>query len=377
METSDTVVVGAGVIGCATAFWLARAGLEVTVIERDQLAQHASSAPISVLAPLDAAGSDARIRAGWSSLEALREVESELEDLSTLELGIGDAGLLRLAREADCDAMRSQADRVSHYGCEWFDRADLESWDARLDPCWRGGIWSPRESQIDGARLAQIFARGAEHYGARFELCKPVVGLAMSEGCVAGVLTGPEELWATGEVIVCAGNWAPDVAHWAGAAVEIETISGAAVKLDPAALALRGAVSADGLQLVSEQGELWIGEGLAGTIESSVGGPGSPLARGGADGAEMLVESAAGIFPAIAGRKSGATWVGSYARTPDRMPLVGRVPNVEGAILATGHAQHGVLLSALTATAVVEQIVEGQISEDAAPFSPDRFGSIS
>ncbi|MGE4608415.1 MAG: FAD-dependent oxidoreductase, partial [Myxococcota bacterium] len=105
MENSDTVVVGAGIVGCATAFWLARAGLSVTVIERDQLAQHASSARFSVLAPLDAADSEPRVRAGWSSLEALREIESELEDVSTLEPRIGDTGLLRLAEECDCDAM--------------------------------------------------------------------------------------------------------------------------------------------------------------------------------------------------------------------------------------------------------------------------------
>ena len=109
METSDTIVVGAGVVGCAAAFWLARAGLSVTVIERDDLAQHASSASVSVLAPLDAVDAEPRVRAGWASLEALRVIESELEDVSALEPRISDAGLLRLAEERDCDAMKVSA----------------------------------------------------------------------------------------------------------------------------------------------------------------------------------------------------------------------------------------------------------------------------
>ncbi len=375
METSDTVVVGAGIIGCATAFWLARAGLSVTVIERDRLAQHASSGPVSLLAPLDARD-DVRARAGWSSLEALREIESELAEVSTLDPRIDDTGLLRLASERDCDAMRRRVVDASHQGCQWYDRADLEAWDSRLDRRWHGGIWSPGESQVDGARLARAFARGAEHYGARFEFGKPAVGLAMSDGCVAGVLTGSDELFATGEVVICTGNWTAEVAHWVGATVEYETVAGGAMKLEPSGLSLPGSVSAGGLQLISDLGELWIGDGLAGTLEMASDAEPAPNSTRDwthVDGPADLIDAASHVIPRIADFTRGRTWVGSYARTADRMPLVGRVPNVEGLVLATGHGPHGVLLSALTAASIVELIVEGQVSDEAEPFAPDRF----
>ncbi len=376
METSDTVVVGAGIVGCAIAFWLARAGLSVTVIERDKLAQHASSAPTSVLAPLDSPDSEARVRAGWSSLEALREIESELEDVSTLEPRIGDTGLLRLAEQRDCDAMMAHATGASQHGCQWYDRAELEAWDSRLDPRWHGGMWSPRESQVDGARLARIFARGAKHYGARFEFGTPAVGLAMSEGCVAGVLTEPNQLFAAGDVIICAGNWCGDVAHWVGATVPFEPVIGEMLKLEAPRPNLPSSVSAGGVQLVPEPGELWVGNDLAGTLENPFK-PESELDRGGAgddfDTSRPLAEQAARVLRGIAELPSRETWVGSFALTPDGMPLVGRVPNVEGLILATGHGRHGVLLSALTAVAIVELIVEGQVSDEALPFSPGRF----
>lgn len=376
MENSDTVVVGAGIVGCATAFWLARAGLSVTVIERDQLAQHASSARFSVLAPLDAADSEPRVRAGWSSLEALREIESELEDVSTLEPRIGDTGLLRLAEECDCDAMMAHAASAPHHGCQWYDRAELEAWDSRLDPRWHGGLWSPRESQVDGARLTRIFARGAEHYGARFEFGTTAVGLAMSEGCVAGVLTDHDLLFAAGDVIICAGNWSGEVANWVGSTVTFEPVMGEALKLDAPRPNLPSSVSAGGVQLVPDRGELWIGNGFSGTLEMSSAlelesdPPGAPDDL---DGSTPLAERAARVLRCVADLPSRETWVGSFSLTPDRMPLVGRVPNVEGAILATGYGRHGVLLSALTAVAIVELIVEGQTSDEAQPFSPDRF----
>lgn len=375
METSDTVVVGAGIVGCATAFWLARAGLSVTVIERDRLGQHASSAAVSVLAPLDAIDSEPRVQAGWASLETLREIESELEDVSTLEPRIADTGLLRLAGQHDCDEMRAHAATASNHGCRWYDRADLEAWDARLDPCWHGGMWSPRESHVNGARLTRIFARGAEHYGARFEFETTAIGLATSEGCVAGVLTEPG-LFAAGDVIICAGNWSGEVANWVGSTVMIEPVIGETLRLGTPRPNLPSSVSAGGVQLVPDQGDLWVGKGMAGTLEMSHE-PESELDQPAKwdklDSARPLAERAAGVMRGLADLPIGETWVGSFALTPDQMPLVGRVPNVEGLILATGHGRHGVLLSALTAGAIVELIVEGQISEEAQPFSPDRF----
>lgn len=376
METSDTVVVGAGIVGCATAFWLARAGLSVTVIERDQLGQHASSGPVSVLAPLDAVDSEPRVQAGWSSLETLREIESELEDVSRLEPRIADTGLLRLAGEHDCDEMSSHATAASNHGCRWYDRAELEAWDSRLDPRWHGGMWSPHESHVDGARLTRIFARGAEHYGARFEFGTPAIGLATSDGCVAGVLTEPG-LFAAGDVIICAGNWSQEVANWVGSTIPFEPVIGETLRLGTPLPNLPTSVSAGGVQLVPDQGDLWLGKGLAGTLELSHK-PEAERDQPGEwdelDDTSPLVERAAGVMRGLAELPSRETWVGSFGSTPDGMPLVGRVPNVEGLIVATGHGPHGVLLSALTAGAIVELIVEGEVSGEAQPFSPDRFG---
>lgn len=376
VESSDTVVVGAGVIGCAIAFWLARAGLSVTVIERDQLAQHASAVPASVLAPLDSADSEERVRAGWSSLEALREIESELEDVTKLELRLADTGLLRLAQERDCEVMMARAAAVSHHGCQWYDRADLAAWDSRLDPRWHGGLWSPGESHVDGARLTRIFARGAEHYGARFEFGTPAVGLAMADGCVAGVLTESDRLFAAGDVIICAGNWSGEIAHWVGSTVTFEPVIGEVLELEAPRPNLPSCVSGGGVQMVPDLGELWVGGGLAGTLEVSPRVESALDAAGASDdfdASRPLAERAARVLRGASDLRSRGTWVGSVALTPDRMPLVGRVPDVEGAILATAHGRHGVLLSALTAAAIVELIVEGRISEDAQPFSPDRF----
>jgi glycine oxidase len=376
VETSDTIVVGAGIVGCATAFWLARAGLSVTVIERDQLAQHASAVPASMLAPLDPADSDARVRAGWSSLEALREIESELEDVSKLEPRLGSTGLLRLAEQSDCDAMMTSAVSASDFGCQWYDRADLEAWDSRLDPRWHGGLWSPGESHVDGARLTRIFARGAEHYGARFEFGTRAVGVAMADGCVAGVLTEPDRLYAAGDVIICAGNWSGEIAHWVGATVTLEPVVGELFELEALRPNLPSCVSGGGVQMIPELGALWVGGGLAGKLEVSSQAETDSVVAGTSidfDASEPAAERAGRVLCGVGDLSTRGTWVRSFGLTPDRMPLVGRVPNVEGVILATGHGQHGVLLSALTAAAIVELIVEGQISGEAQAFSPERF----
>lgn len=358
MEHSDAVVVGAGVVGCATAFWLARAGLGVTVIERDAPARHASAGAASLLAPAgDALSSGPLAAAGWASLELLQEIEDELEEVSAFEPRIRASGLLRLAGEAEREALRGRLGDLAPYDFSWLDRRDLEDWDARIDAAMVGGLWSPREGYTDGALLTRAFAQGAEHFGARFALAESAVGLAVAQGCVAGVLLDGGELAPAGEVVLCLGAWSRLASAWLDWEVPVDPWRGQWLALSapspnlPAPVCARGAVAVPS----PDAGLLWAGvEQVGETLPD-------PL------------EAVAAAIPALRACERRQTWSSAFPRATDDLPVVGRVPGVEGAIVATGHGANGVLLSALTGSGLVELLVEGQLPSELEPFTPERF----
>lgn len=360
METSDAVVVGGGAVGCATAFWLARAGLTVTVLERDSVAQHASSCRMSGLAPLDAGARGVLVEAGFESLDVLREVQDELEEVSGIELHTDDRGWLRLGDAIERDARYADSEILSRFGCRWMERSELDALDSRFDERWVGGLWSPQESRVDASRLTRAFAAGAAHYGARFEWNTPATGLAMAAGCVGGVLADSDRLFAAGDVVICAGAWTAEVAVWLGAALPVVAESGEMYALPAPSRPLPCAISGPGVSLLPGEDQLWVRSDAS----HATGSAPSALSDWRRD-ADALV---AGIAA-----EPDETWVGSAAELPDGMPLVGRVAGVEGAAVATGHGRHGVLLAALTAAGIVELLVEGKVSEDIEAFSPDRL----
>ncbi len=84
-----------------------------------------------------------------------------------------------------------------------------------------------------------------------------------------------------------------------------------------------------------------------------------------------LLRAATDLVPEIAEYALVEVSVGLRPGTPDNGPIVGRLP--DGAVVATGHFRHGILLAPLTADAVVELLVEGRVPELFATYGPERF----
>ncbi len=92
-----------------------------------------------------------------------------------------------------------------------------------------------------------------------------------------------------------------------------------------------------------------------------------------AAGVAQLLTAAVRVVPALADCRFREAWAGLRPATPDRLPLIGRVPGVEGLVLATGHFRNGILLAPVTAQLVCDLVLGKGLPDDAAAFSPARF----
>jgi glycine/D-amino acid oxidase-like deaminating enzyme len=352
MEPRHVIVCGAGVIGAAAAYYLARRGVAVTVVERSGVACAASGKSGGFLA-LD-----------WcdgSPLAPLARASFALHAEIARDLG-GDHGYRRMETFAMVarEDRAAGAHRVSAPG--WLDGAGAVT--AALGS-------AETTAQIHPERFTRALLADAEARGARLRLGR-VEGVAGR-----GVVVDGQAL--EGDAVVLAmGPWTSRIAGAPGLP-RVRGLKGYSVTLAapgvPAhALFLDYRTSA-GRHLEPEivprpDGEVYIC-GMADPAPL----PDSPEAVEVSEAACAVLATAAGrVSSALAGAPVTRRQACYRPVTDDGLPLIGPVPGTTGVFVATGHGPWGMLNAPATGKALAELIVAGRASAaDLRPFDPARF----
>jgi glycine oxidase len=359
----DVVVVGGGVIGAACAFFAAREGLAVTLLERDEIGAHASGVAAGMLALLlDDRHPEPFQRWGRRSLESLPELIVELRERSGIDPEYEPSGLLRVAlSDQEAAGLREKAGGE----LSWLDAAEAREQEPQLAPEARGALWSAVEGHVRSGLLTRAYARAAAALGARIETGCSVVGLLRQGARVTGVRTVADGLGA-GAVVLCMGSWSAGAAAWLGGpALPVEPVRGQILSLDAPRPTLRQTVSNAHLYLVPRRD----GSVVAGATVERVGFD----CRVTAAGVREMLELAPRLVPALADCAFRGAWAGLRPDTPDHLPLIGPVPGAPGLYVAAGHFRNGILLSPVTGRLVADWLLGKAPPDEAAAFRPDRF----
>lgn len=225
MQSADTVIVGAGIAGLATAYHLARRGARrVLVLEREDapgLHSSAKSAAILRTAVPEAAVAELTRR----SARALREPPADLP-------GAGDgpfvdaSGLILLAGAAGAPALeRMIAGSGAAGDARSLAAADLRALapEIRVDHGAGGRAWLfPAEGRIAFERLLPALAAGARAAGAEVRTGAGVAAVELAGGRVVGVRLADGVRVGAERVVLAAGAWAGALGAAAGSAVRLE-----------------------------------------------------------------------------------------------------------------------------------------------------------
>jgi glycine oxidase len=366
MSRADVIVVGGGVVGCACAYFLAREGLSVSLLERDGLAAHASGAAAGMLAPIcESSGAGPFFEFALQSLEMFPALMAELCDRSRVDPQYVSSGVLRVAgTREEARHLERQATRLRAYGLEWLPAAAAREREPQVMPDLHGALWSPKEGHVYSPLLTAAYARAAAQVGARIQCGVPVLGLRREGDRVAGVVTAGGELGA-GHVVLCAGVWTRFCAEWLGVRLPLEPVRGQILALDAPQPALRSIVWDEHVYLVPKLN----GSVVAGATEERAGFDCRTTARG----VESLLAAAARLVPALGDASFRHSWAGLRPETPDQLPAIGPIPGVEGVTIAAGHFRNGVLLSPGTGRLVADWILTRERPLFARAFLPGRL----
>jgi D-hydroxyproline dehydrogenase subunit beta len=377
----DAVVIGAGIVGAACCYYLARAGLRVAVIERGAVAAGTTGAGegnilVSDKEPgpeLELAQLSVRL---WRQLGAELGPDAELEPKGGLVVAAGPEERRQLDKFAAAQAAAGVEIRT-------VERAGLRDLEPHLADGLAGGVLYPEDMQVQPMMAAALMLRAARDLGAELRLHEEVTAIETAAGRVAGVRTSAGGLSA-GLVVNAAGTWAGELAARAGLALPVLPRRGFIVVTEPLPRMIRHKVyTADYVANVASGSA---GLEISTVVEATASGTvliGASRERVGFDRTSSmnivgtLAAQAVRLFPALAGVRAIRFYRGFRPYCPDHLPVIGADSRLPGLLHACGHEGAGVGLAPATGY-LIAQIATGQTAPvSLAPFDPGRFEELS
>ncbi|MEK7872679.1 MAG: glycine oxidase ThiO [Chloroflexota bacterium] len=373
----DVVIIGGGVAGCSTAYYLAREGVTSLVIERDGIGSQASGVAAGMLAPLaEASAPGPAFDLAYRSLRLHPEQAQRLREETGVDVQYAERPVLRLAFTEDEERdlldklawqQRLEPARMSkaRLDVSWVRGDDLSRVEPLLGPGVRGAILSTHEAQVDAYRLSVALAEAASRRGVTIRN-GGVVGVRRDGDRMTGVVLATGEVVEGSTYLFAMGPWASHCGEWLGLPVPVEPLRGQLVKLAAGPeITPRHVLFHKGNYVMAKVD----GSVLAGTTEERVGFD----IRVTEEGRASIAATVRRLAPALEGAQVVEYRAGLRPISADGLPLLGAVPGWRNVCMAAGYGRKGILLSAATGQAMAGLIAHGRAPVSLDAFAPGRF----
>lgn len=372
MGAPDVVVIGGGVIGLASAWQAGQAGLSAVVVDPEP-GRGAAWAAAGMLAPVaEATFREAPLlRANLASQRRWPAFAAALEEASGQEIGYRECGTIVVARDRD-DA--AELDRLLAFRQELglpvtrLLGRELRRREPGLAVGVRVGLDCPGDHQVDNRAVVRALEVAAQRAGARL-VRQRATAVRVDQGRATGVRLEDGSEIAAGAVVLAAGAassgldglgaWAPPVRPVKGQLLHLRVPEG------HPPLAERVVRGLDAYIVPRADGRVVVGA----TVEER-----GFDRRVTAEGVYELLRDAYELLPGVLECELVEATTGLRPGTPDNAPIIGRAGE-GGLVVATGHYRNGMLLTPLTAEAVVGLLGAGAVPEEIEALSPTRFAS--
>lgn len=362
----DVLIVGAGIVGAACAWELAKAGLRVTVVDESFAGAGATGASMGHIVVMD--DSEAQFALTrysqrlWDELESQLPRNVEFERCGTIWVAADGEELAEVRRKSEYYRDRGVA-------AEILDEQALRQAEPQLRSGLAGGLLVGGDAVVYPPAAAAFFLEQAAGRGANLRFGKGVTSLRKGEtkladgstlragklinaaGRHAGKLTGGITVKPRKGHLVITDRYPGMVRHQL---VELGYLKSAhSLTSDSVAFNLQP----------RRTGQILIGSSRQYDVEHDRVEPGILL---------KMMKRAFEYMPALENYSSIRVWTGFRPATPDKLPLIGLAPEDSSVYLATGHEGLGITTSLGTAKLVCAQLMGANAEISAEPYSPSR-----
>jgi glycine oxidase len=368
-RSPEVLILGGGVIGLTTAFYLARERTAVTVVDKGELGQESSWAGAGILPsgnPKRAKSPIGQLRAG--SVAIYPFLSGELRELTSIDNGYVRCGGIELRRSEE--ALEKQRienlvreERGEGTNCDVLDAQQLRELEPALSESLPGAVYFPEMAQVRNPRHIKALIAACGHFGVRLHSGCPVHGFERDSDRITGVRCAAGILRAE-RYLVAAGAWSQTLLEEVGCRIGVRPIRGqiALLRTSPPLL---GRILLAGSEYLVPRPD---GRVLIGSTEEDVGFNKQTTAAAILELLRMAIQ----LAPALAKAPVERCWAGLRPGSSDGKPYIGQVPGWQNLFAATGHFRSGIQLSPGTAMVMKELLLGESPSLPLDAFRLDR-----
>jgi sarcosine oxidase subunit beta len=369
VKATDVAVIGAGIIGSSAAYYLARKGVDVTLIDRGGPLSSGTATPACAGGVRQQGRVPCEIPLALYSIQLWTGLEAELDaDLQYRQGGMtvttSDETLIPRLKD------RVATEQSLGLGIRMVQSQELHDLIPGLSHRMIAGSYCPSDGHANPMRTINAFTVAAERLGAHMRWHCPVESLVVENHKIAAVKT-PDGNLPCRQVLMAAGIWSKAIAASMGLDLPIQPHT------------LQMMVTAPRPHLL-DQVLGWLGQGIslkqvpAGGFVIGGGWPGhgdpdtyrTRLYPGSmAKSAKTTVE----LFPSLAGVPVVRAWVGIEAFSTDEMQIIGPVDDIDGLVLAAGFSGHGFGIGPGVGALIAQYLIDNQLPDLLKPFGIERF----
>lgn len=356
-EDARVVVIGAGIMGLAIAYNLARFGVDrIVVLDAGYLCGGASGR------------NGGGVRAQWSSETNIRLMRRSIaicDDFATqmrINVWFRQAGYLFLARsEGRAKQLSDSVALQNEHGLptRMLDAGEVKKLVPELDTAKIvAASYNPEDGVVFPWPFVWGYARECQRLGVDLHTHTRVVDLETEGSRITGVVTDRGVI-RTPKVICAAGAWSPEITEMVGVSLPSHPHRHEICSTEPLKPFLRPFVG-------DLESGLYFSQSMRGEI---VGGHGNPRVPEGLDQNSSLrflalyARSLTEAMPILGGVRVLRQWSGCYDITPDGNPLVGPVDEVDGLILTSGFMGHGFMMAPIMGELLARHLLYGEEKE--------------
>ncbi len=377
MAKKHAVIIGGGIIGASCAYYLAKSGLSVTLMDKGGLCTEASKASqghlfLWELPPVNV------ILARESKklyMQLIDELDVDLEFRPTGSMSIAETPESLVSLAQTCEQL--QAIGVD---CEVLDRATVLRREPNLSTHITGGASFPEDAQLNPLIVTIGLVEGARKWGATIRLNTEVIGIQIDNSQTIKAVETNNGTIQTDYVVNAAGAWSGMIADMANLHLPVMPRKGILMVLDqvPQDVMNCKIIMASGYLDSLKSGNK---TAVAANIQQTRGGNvllGSSRAFAGFDkvvNPEVISEMARRclrFFPCLKGMQVIRSWAGLRPYSPDMIPIISDT-KVKGFYVASGHEGVGITMAPITGL-LISQLINNQTPLlPLEPLSINRF----
>ncbi|MCE5209436.1 MAG: FAD-binding oxidoreductase [Chloroflexi bacterium] len=377
----DVVVIGGGIVGCSCAYYLAKAGVKVHLLERGSIGSGASKAGMCHLVTWHEP--EIHLQLGREAVKLYEELSHEVAiDIEFRKTG----SIAFFENKESLDSNKQMVQSLHEWGikCQFLEADELIKFEPALSSDLAGGVYYAEDAQVNPLYATLAMAIAARQMGAKIETSAEVVDMELNpkNNTIETIITKSGRI-TPGLVVIAAGAWSGLLGEKIGLKIPISPRKGHLIVTAPMPenlFRVKTILSAGYLESVKAGNNI----AVAVNVEQTKNGNlliGSSRQFVGFDRSvdpkviSLMAERTLHVFPFLKQVNAIRTWTGFRPYTPDLTPIIGEVDAFPNLYLASGHEGLGITEGPVTGKLISQLITGGRMDINIDSLSLNRFSS--